>query len=213
MTSSPPRRPFRLADSSADPPAPPTGLHDHAMDNLAYIRRTMTQAGSFTAVPGWGGVGMGAVGVTAAVLAPGGPGSDGWLAVWLAAAVAGALVGAWSMARKAARVQVPLAGRAGRKFALALLPTLLAAAPLSLALGRAGLPGLLPGLWLLLYGAGVVAGGAFSVRPVPVMGGGFMALGVVALFGPAPWADLFLGLGFGGLHVAFGAIIGRRHGG
>jgi hypothetical protein len=183
------------------------------MANLAFIRRTMTQAGSFTAVPGWGGVGMGLVGLTAAAVAPGGPGADGWLAVWLGAAALAMLVGGWSMARKAARVSMPLSGRAGRKFALALLPALLAAAPLTVALSRAGSPALLPGLWLLLYGAGVVAGGAFSVRPVPVMGGGFMVLGVAALLAPAAWADLLLGAGFGGLHLAFGAIIGRRHGG
>ena len=44
-------------------------LHSHALDELRYIRKTMERAGSFTAVPGWGGVMMGITAVVAAVVA------------------------------------------------------------------------------------------------------------------------------------------------
>ena len=37
----------------------PIPIKAHALDNLRYIRETMERAGSFTAVPGWGGVEMG----------------------------------------------------------------------------------------------------------------------------------------------------------
>jgi len=100
---------------------------------------------------------------------------------------------------------------------LGLLPPLFAGALLTAVLLVSGmvalLPGVLPGVWLLLYGTGVVTGGAFSVRTVPVMGLGFMALGAVALLAPPSWGDALLAAGFGGLHLLFGAVIAWRHGG
>jgi hypothetical protein len=84
---------------------------------------------------------------------------------------------------------------------------------LTFVLYQRGLSQLLPAVWLLLYGAGITSGGAFSVRVVPVMGMAFLALGSVATLAPAGLADLLLALGFGGFHIAFGWVIARRYGG
>jgi hypothetical protein len=98
-------------------------------------------------------------------------------------------------------------------FGLSFLPPVIAGAALTAALYRTGGAEAIPGAWLLLYGAGVVTAGAFSVRIVPIMGVCFMVIGVLALFSPASWSDAYLAIGFGGLHVAFGSAIARRYGG
>jgi hypothetical protein len=78
---------------------------------------------------------------------------------------------------------------------------------------RAGLLAVLPGMWLMLFGAGIVAAGMYSVPIVPVMGLSFMALGASAFLLPASWGDSLMALGFGGLHILFGTLIARRYGG
>lgn len=191
----------------------PAALHAYALDHLAFIRATMERAGAFTAVSGRGQVLVGAIGLAAAFVAHRQVGPAAWLAAWLAAAVAGIVVAGTAMWRKARRLGVPLLGGQGRKFALGLLPPLLAGALLTLALVRAGAPGLLPATWLLMFGAGVVAGGASSVRPVPLMGACFIALGAVAVAAPAAWGDALLALGFGVVQLGFGVLIAVRYGG
>lgn len=191
----------------------PLALEARAMDNLRYIRETMEGAASFTAVPGWGGMLMGITALVAAFIASVQPTHIYWLGVWIVEAAVSCLIGAVAMLQKARKADTPLLSQPGRRFALSLSPPLVAGALLTLFLFRAGSVALLPGLWLLLYGAGVVTGGAFSVRVVPAMGVAFMALGAAALFSPAAWGDAYMAVGFGGLHLIFGAIIAWRHGG
>lgn len=190
----------------------PIPLHSQAIDHLQYIRRTMESAASFTAVPGVGGIGMGASALLAAAIAHRSP-ADRWLAIWIAEGLVALIIGLISANRKARQTQVELFSRPARKFMLAFLPALVAGAVITSALARAGRPDFLPGCWLLLYGAGISAAGAFSVRIVPVMGTCFLLIGTVASFSPPEWGDAWLAAGFGGLHILFGILIARRHGG
>jgi hypothetical protein len=195
-------------------PRPETvSLHTHAMDNLRFIRETMERAGSFTAVPGWGGFAMGVSALVAAAIAARQSTPDAWLATWLFEGFFAIALGALAMKRKADSAQVPMLSAPGRRFVLSFAPPLLVGALLTIVLYRAGLSGAIPGTWLLLYGTGVVTGGAFSVRIVPVMGLCFMLVGAIALFCPLSWGTTFLATGFGGLHLIFGLIIARRYGG
>ena len=197
---------------SAPRPSAPT-LHARAMDNLSFIRSTMERATAFTAVPGWGGVAMGVTALAAAAVARGVSSRGEWLMVWLAASALALSIGGWSMAAKARKAGTSVFSYSGRRFVLSYLPPLVVGALLTIVLARAGLYSALPGTWLLLYGTGVVTGGAFSVRVVPVMGFCFMALGALALLAPTAWGDWLMAVGFGGLHIVFGLIIARRYGG
>ena len=189
----------RLAQT---PPEEPPALHDRAMDNLRYIRETMERASSFTAVPGWGQVAIGVTALAATYVAAHQSTARGWLGTWLAEAIISLLIAGWLMDRKARASGTPLLSGPGRKVAFSLSPPLLAGALLTVVLYRAGLANAIPGVWLLLYGTGVVTGGMFSVRVVPVMGLCFMLLGAVALFCPPAWGNLFMAAGFGGLQCA-----------
>ena len=191
----------------------PAILGSRAIDNLRFIRETMERASSFTAVPGWGGVAMGASALAAAAVSTHARTPDEWLGIWLAEAFVALGIGVWSITLKARRVNIPLFAGPARRFLLTLSPPLAAGALVTLALQRAGLTAVLPGLWLLFYGTAVVTGGAFSVRIVPVMGVGFMLLGTIALFCPPAWGTAFLAAGFGGLQILFGVLIAKGHGG
>ncbi len=185
----------------------------------------MEGAASFTDVPGYGLVLLGLLAIAAATLAETQPTAERWLGVWLLAAAFGAALGCGAIVLKMRRrigagapllLSVP-----ARKFLLSFWPAMLSAAVLTSALIDPMTDGIdphvvervLPGLWLLLYGVGVTTAGAFSIRAVPLMGLGFMALGTVALFVPAADGDLMMALGFGVLQTVFGVFIARRHGG
>lgn len=197
------------------PPEPereePPALHARAMDNLRFIRETMESASAFTAVSGWGAVVIGGTALLAAYLAASQPTANGWLLVWLAEAFLSLAIAGVFMKRKAARTGM-LTG-SWWKFLLSFSPPMFVGAVLTLLFYRLNLTGAMPGMWLLLYGTGVVTGGAFSVRIVPVMGFCFIGLGCVTVFAPQGLGNWMMAVGFGLLHIVFGWIIARRHGG
>jgi hypothetical protein len=192
---------------------PAVSIQDRAEEDLRFIRNAMERSGTFTAVPGLGGMAMGVIGVAAAVIGSMQPSAERWLATWLAAAVVALAIGVFAMRRKAARAGLALTGTHARRFALSLSAPLAAGAALTGGLAMAGNWALMPPVWLLLYGAGTVTGGAVSVPVVLVVGFCFMALGVAALVTPPEWGNAWLGAGFGALHLAFGFYIARKHGG
>jgi hypothetical protein len=197
----------------ADGRAETTSFGQHAEENLQFIRRTMERSSTFTAVPGVGGACMGGVGLAAAIVAASQRSAERWLAVWLLAAAVALGIGVTTMWLKAARSGAPLAGAVGRRFATSLAAPLVAGAALTWGAWMNGDRALVPAVWLLLYGTGVLAGGVFSVAAVRLLGAAFMALGIAALVTSPAWGDVWLGIGFGGLQLAFGLYIARRHGG
>jgi hypothetical protein len=193
----------------------PEVLHDHAVNNLRYIREAMERATAFSSIPGWGGVAVGAIALIAAGIAE--PFASVqprfWLLTWLICAVAASAVGWIAMVVKGKRAGVSLTTGVARRFFIAYFAPLIAGAVLTLALWRASAFQPMPSVWLLLYGAAFVSSGAFSLRLVPVMGSCFMTFGLAAAFLPLPVTNVILGAAFGGLHLIFGAMIARNYGG
>ena len=191
----------------------PAAAAPNFADDLRFIRDTMERSAAFTAVSGWGHLLLGLTALGASWLASRQSAPFAWLRIWLGEALLAVAIVLLSMYWKANRRGLPLFSGPARKVALGLLPPLVAGAFLTFLLFRSGLQSALPAAWLLLYGAGLCTGGAFSVPIVPVMGFCFMVMGGLAALGPAAWGNWFLAAGFGGLNIIFGTLIVRRHGG
>lgn len=201
-------RPLRPDPVERDP-----ALSERALDNLRFIRDTMERAGTFTAISGWGIASVGVVAMVAALVSRVRPTVAWMVGTWVVTAALCIALSLALTARKARRSRISMVSGPAQKLALAFSPAMIVGALLTAALLRIGANDLLPGVWLLLYGTAVVAGGAFSVRVIPVMGLCFMVLGAAALFAPPDVGQWLMVAGFGVVHVVFGIQIARRHGG
>ena len=187
------------------------------LENLQFIRETMERSSTVTSVSGFGVMAMGAIALIGAYLAPLQSREETWVYIWLAIAVLGCITGFASTWHQS-RTQGPATRLSAlRRFGLALAPPIIAACVLTDIFLRNGQFELMPGTWMLLYGAGVVTAGAFSIGLIPVMGLVFMLLGTIGLYFADAWdvpvwqhlatMDFYLGAVFGGIHLCFGAII------
>jgi hypothetical protein len=188
-------------------------LSGRAIDNLQFIRETMERSTHFTAVPGYGGVFIGLTAIVTAFIANGQPLVKDWLPVWLIEAALAVAVGLFAMWQKSKIAKIPLNSAPAKKFAMSFLPPMVCGIVITFGMMQFGHFELMIPVWLLLYGAAVVCGGAFSVKAVPAMGWCFIALGTIAFMIPASYGNWLMGLGFGILHIIFGFIIARRFGG
>lgn len=188
-------------------------IQARAMDNLQFIRGMMESAAAFTALSGWGQAAVGVTALVAAAVAQRQLSPLGWMATWLGEAGIAAGIAVASMAIKAHLANQPLLAGPLRKLILSFSPAMIVGGVLTVVLAQRELYALLPGAWMLLYGAAIVSAGAFSVRSLPVMGAVFMTVGTVALIAPPAWGTALMAVGFGVVHIGFGVWIARRHGG
>ena len=207
-----PQRQCRAASKRNPTGAQPSDSTTDPIADLRFIRETMERSQNFTAVPGWGQVILGATALIAAPIAARQSTPFAWVAVWLIEAGLAASISSIAMNFKSQRLGVPLVSGPARKFALGFLPPLAAGAVVTAVLNRAGLTSTLPGVWSLIYGGAVISGGVLSVPLIPVMGACFMAAGAAALAFPA-LGNYAMAATFGGLHIIFGFLIARKHGG
>ena len=184
-------------------------LDSHALGTLQYIRASIDAAG-LLAVPGSAGIAMGAVGVLTAVLVSLKPLAAHWLQIWLIAGLVAIAFGTALMIHQVVTRGTALYRGPLRKFLMCLCPPLLVGGVLTWQLWLHGQIALIPGVWLLMYGCAVMAASTLTRRALAVMGALLAVLGIIALQLPLSYQNAVLGVGFGGLHLLFGILIGGR---
>jgi hypothetical protein len=193
-------------------PPPPEGIESRALGTLAYIRASIESSSSMD-VPGMAGIVMGVIGVLTAIVVSLPRFAPHWLEIWLVAGVVALLLGGALVARQIVRGGHARYLGPARKFLLCLCPALLAGAVLTWVLWTTGATGVIPGMWLLLYGCAVLSASTVTnagiTRLICIMGTLFVALGSAAFALPLTAHTAMLGLGFGVLHIVFGILIGR----
>jgi hypothetical protein len=160
-------------------------------------------------VPGSAGIALGGIGLVCAVLCAAPSLHEYWLQIWLLAALAAAAVGGILLVRESSLRGLRLIGTPIRKFALCLIPSLGAGLVITAVHWSYGNLHAIPGTWLMCYGCALISASTVTTRTIGLLGALFAALGVLALLLPSGAQILMLGLGFGGLHIIFGILIGR----
>ncbi len=192
-----------------------------AREDLIYIRKTLEAAGQFTAVPGKCLMAAGVIalaGVVFNALYTGAPWTAGVrqveaLETW--GVVLGLSIGivSYGIYRKTRQtgtsIQFPLV----RKLLWSLCPALFVGAILTDLAVRTHNLDWLPAIWLGCYGAAVTNGGQVSVAPVRYMGVSFLLAAAGAGLSPHGMGLTWLAIGFGWLHLVYGAYIAWRHNG
>jgi hypothetical protein len=192
-----------------------------ARENLLYIRKTLEAAGRLTAVPGRCLIAAGLISIAGALFngfVSGAPWDHGpyphlALATWgivLSLSVAIVSLGIY---RKSMQTCVPIRPPLLRKLLWSLCPSLFVGALLTNLAVESNHMEWLPVIWLGCYGAAVANGGQVSVAPVRYMGLSFLLAAAGAALSPSSAGLAWLALGFGWLHLIYGAYIARRHNG
>ncbi len=194
-------------------PQSPLRTSDRALEQIRYIRDTLDGATRFTAVPGRGTALIGTTAVVAAFIAYRQPTLDGALLTWTGEAFVAITIGVVALYRKMRRTGIGFFRGPARKFLLALVPSGICSAALSLVLALRDETAFVVPVWLMGYGTAVIAAGAHSVVAVPIMGASFVVLGLISLFVAPEHHNALLALGFGLGHIVFGTFIAHRHGG
>lgn len=186
-------------------------LQQRAEHDLRFIRSAMARAEGMSSVSGLGGVWMGIVALVAAVIAASRPLQE-QLEIWIGAAAIAAPLGALACWRKGRRGAAFVHWDPVRRFLLCLVPAIVIAVLLTTRLWESD-PALIPTVWLMLYGCGVLAAGTYAVGAVVALGAGFILLGTCGLLLDPTWSNGLMAAGFGGLHIGFGFWVYKRHGG
>ncbi len=129
-----------------------------------------------------------------------------FLAMWISAFLVALLAGLSLSARRARALGERFWSRKLQFVLSGFVPTLIAAALFTGVLANLGRTDLCPGMWMVLYGLGILAVGMVLDWEFRATAWGFLLAGSITLFHLQNYPFLTLGATFGGLHVALGAF-------
>jgi hypothetical protein len=197
---------------------------EEARENLRVIRQTMERSTKYSTLSGLSGVLIGLTAIVSVVVTSrvlhgktdahqsvqSAYSSLGLL--WLVTLAVAVGIEFACNKRRASHIGKRVASPLGAHIIVAALPAFVAALALTAFFALHGLAALVWGIWMLTYGLAICAVGLFSVRPVSYLGAAFVLAGAVTLLLPASSQLFMMGLTFGGFHVVYGVLMGRKHG-
>ncbi len=197
---------------------------EEARENLRVIRQTMERSTKYSTLSGLSGVliGLSAIAgvfATSRVLharydahQPLSSAYPELGLLWLIELALAVAIEFGCNKRRAKSIGKRVASPLGAHIIVAALPAFVAALALTAFFALHGLAALVWGIWMLTYGLAICAVGLFSVRPVSYLGAAFVLAGAVTLLLPTQLQLFMMGLTFGGFHIVYGVLMGRKHG-
>ena len=183
-----------------------------ALASLETIRRILERSTSYTHIAPSGIIagGLAAAGAAAAgdawVLDPMAPAPLPFLALWALAFLAAVLAGAGASAHRARRRGERFWSRKLQFVVVGFIPPVAGAAALTAALYDVGRLDLSPCVWMVCYGLGILSVAVVLDWEFRVTAWAFLVAGSASAFPLREHPNLCLGLAFGGLHLALGAL-------
>ncbi len=197
---------------------------EEARENLRVIRQTMERSTKYSTLSGLSGVLIGlaaiaSVVVTSRVLSahvaahqPVQTAYPSLGVLWLVTLAVAVGIEFACNKRRARFIGKRVASPLGAHIIVAALPAFVAALALTAFFALHGLAAFVWGIWMLTYGLAICAVGLFSVRPVSYLGAAFVLAGAATLLLPVGYGVVMMGLTFGGFHIGYGVLMGRKHG-
>lgn len=180
--------------------------HDDAVESIEAIRTVLERTTRYTHISWLGILGAGSAAGLAVLLGTQwdilpGKSPGGFLLLWTGALAAALIFGLWTIRRRARSFSEPLWSRKLQIVSAGLLPALVLGFVVTALLIDVGHLELAPGLWMGLYGVGILAVGHVLDGEFQVTAWGFLLASAFSLFflRQSPHAAMLLS--FGGIHL------------
>lgn len=180
--------------------------HDDAVESIQAIRTVLERTTRYTHISWLGILGAGSAAGLASFLGTSldilpGKSPGGFLLLWTAALAAALIFGLWTIRRRARSFREPLWSRKLQIVSVGFLPSLVLGFVVTALLTDVGRLELAPGLWMAIYGVGILAVAHVLDGEFQITAWGFLLSSAVSLFFLREFPHAAMFLTFGGIHL------------